>query len=59
MRIAFQNHDHSYMRSKLLRNNEENTFGTLYIGNGAWGVTPGRRRNSNPTFYVEEFEERK
>lgn len=37
---AFENHDHAYGRTKLLRNDKEDESGTLYIGDGAWGVDP-------------------
>ncbi|KYR02387.1 hypothetical protein DLAC_01226 [Tieghemostelium lacteum] len=36
--IAFENHYHLYKRTKLMKNGEPNPQGTLYIGDGAWGV---------------------
>jgi len=37
--VNFENHDHAYKRSYLLKNNEVVTAnGTLYLGDGAWGV---------------------
>lgn len=47
--VAFENHEHTFKRSHLLRNNEVVTEGgTLYLGDGAWGreqrpVTKGGR----------------
>jgi hypothetical protein len=38
LKIAFENHDHVFMRSKNLVNGVENVNGTLYIGDGAFGV---------------------
>lgn len=34
---AFENHDHTYKRSKRLRNGKVDPEGVLYIGDGAWG----------------------
>jgi hypothetical protein len=36
---GFENHDHIYKRSKRLRNGVETADGTLYVGDGTWGVT--------------------
>eukprot|EP01132_Coremiostelium_polycephalum_P001289 gene1289-1628_t len=36
--VAFENHYHLYKRTKLLKNQVEDPNGTLYIGDGAWGV---------------------
>lgn len=38
--MGFENHSHSYKRTKLLRDGKEDPTGTLYIGDGAWGVSP-------------------
>ena len=40
--VAFENHDHTYKRTHLLRNSEptKNDSGTLYLGDGCWGVKP-------------------
>jgi len=40
LNTAFENHDHTYARSKLLKGDKENANGTLYAGAGTWGVTP-------------------
>jgi len=37
--VGFENHSHTYKRTKLLRDGKEDPQGTLYIGDGAWGVT--------------------
>lgn len=37
---AFENHDHTLKRTKLLRNGEESADGTLYLGDGCFGVPP-------------------
>jgi len=37
--VGFENHSHTYKRTKLIRAEKEDPTGTLYIGDGAWGVT--------------------
>eukprot|EP00027_Filamoeba_sp_ATCC50430_P009323 CAMPEP_0168542832 /NCGR_PEP_ID=MMETSP0413-20121227/1555_1 /TAXON_ID=136452 /ORGANISM="Filamoeba nolandi, Strain NC-AS-23-1" /LENGTH=620 /DNA_ID=CAMNT_0008572729 /DNA_START=36 /DNA_END=1895 /DNA_ORIENTATION=- len=58
--VSFENHDHTYKRTKLLRNNEvcdldsttnDNTTCTLFMGDGAWGVTP--RSSIKHRWYLE------
>ena len=34
---AFENHDHVFKRTKLLRNEQVDPQGTLYLGDGCWG----------------------
>lgn len=38
--VAFENHDHTFKRSHLLRDGERATDGdgTLYLGDGCWGI---------------------
>eukprot|EP01095_Lingulamoeba_sp_RSL-Kostka_P008325 TRINITY_DN2753_c0_g1_i1.p1 TRINITY_DN2753_c0_g1~~TRINITY_DN2753_c0_g1_i1.p1 ORF type:complete len:792 (-),score=185.99 TRINITY_DN2753_c0_g1_i1:248-2623(-) len=36
--IAFEHHDHSYKRTYKLKGGAVNKNGTVYIGDGAWGV---------------------
>ncbi len=38
--VGFENHDHTFKRTKRLRNNELDPEGTLYIGDGNAGVFP-------------------
>lgn len=35
---AFENHDHAFKRTKLLRDNKPDPQGTLYLGDGCWGM---------------------
>ncbi len=35
---AFEHHDHTFKRSKLLRDNKPDPHGTLYLGDGCWGM---------------------
>ena len=42
MAIIFENHTHAFKRSKKLKNGVPNENGTIYLGEGNWGVTkPG------------------
>eukprot|EP01133_Synstelium_polycarpum_P019969 gene19969-23930_t len=36
--IAFENHDHAYKRTKSMRNSVPGLNGTVYMGDGSWGV---------------------
>ena len=38
--VGFEHHDHTFKRTKRLRNNEENPNGALYVGDGNAGVMP-------------------
>lgn len=40
--VAFENHDHAFKRSHLIRNGQINPMGVLYMGDGAWGVSKPR-----------------
>ncbi|KYQ90293.1 hypothetical protein DLAC_08896 [Tieghemostelium lacteum] len=39
MTVGFENHDHAYKRTYPMINGVQNPNGTVYIGDGAWGVT--------------------
>lgn len=40
VRMVFENHDHAYKRTKPLLGGQPDRSGVVYIGDGAWGVTP-------------------
>ena len=50
---AFENHDHMFKRSKLLRDGQESDKGVLYLGDGAWGKGP-RTLDLTPRPYLEK-----
>ena len=52
---AFENDHHVYKRSKLLKGDKIHQDGTLYIGDGAWGVGT-RKPGAKEYWYVEKFE---
>ncbi len=49
---AFEHHDHVFKRTKLLRNNQPDSAGTLYLGDGCWGQ--GSRTVDNIRRWYEE-----
>ncbi len=54
--IAFENHDHTFKRSKPLRNNAVQADGTIYLGDGCFGVPP--RTVEPERWYLEKAESR-
>jgi hypothetical protein len=50
---AFENDHHVYKRSKLIKGGKVDKSGTLYIGDGAWGVKT-RSFDASGLWYVEE-----
>jgi len=38
--VAFEHDDHTYKRTKLLRDGEQSEDGILYLGDGSWGIGP-------------------
>jgi hypothetical protein len=54
--LVFENHDHTYKRTRPLLNNKVNKNGITYIGDGAWGVAQPRRPQSvRKPFYLEKL----
>jgi acid phosphatase type 7 len=50
---AFENHEHSYKRSHLLRGDAIAEDGVLYIGDGGWGVDhPRKPRRTGENWYL-------
>jgi hypothetical protein len=50
---AFENDHHIYKRSKLIKGGKVDESGTLYIGDGAWGVKT-RSFDASDLWYVKE-----
>lgn len=53
LRVAFENHDHTYKRTFALLKNKKDKNGVIYLGDGAWGVrnpSNGKRR-----FYINKL----
>ncbi len=51
--MVFENHDHAYKRTPPIRHGEINPEGTVYIGDGAWGVQIRAPHNPDETWYLE------
>jgi len=47
---AFEHHDHVFKRTKLLRNNQPDPQGTLYLGDGCWGMPSRPITNTRPWY---------
>ncbi len=54
VQLAFEHHDHTYKRTKPIRNGKVSDDGIIYMGDGAWGV--GERPVHDPatTWYLEK-----
>jgi acid phosphatase type 7 len=52
--LSFENHDHTFKRTKPLRNNKVDPEGVVYIGDGAWGVTTRRDDDAHNRWYLEK-----
>jgi hypothetical protein len=50
---SFENHDHTFKRTKLIRGTEVHPEGTLYIGDGCMGVPPREIKNADK-WYMEK-----
>lgn len=48
VKLAFEHHNHAFKRTKPLLEGKEHSSGIVYIGDGAWGVSPrGSFKNSS------------
>ncbi len=55
IRVAFENHDHVFKRSHLIRGGKiaEDGEGVIYLGDGAWGQGP-RAISVSPRWYLDK-----
>jgi hypothetical protein len=51
--VGFEHHDHVFKRSKPLKGNQVVEKGTVYVGDGAFGVDP-RETDPQPRWYNEK-----
>jgi acid phosphatase type 7 len=54
VKVAFENHDHTYKRTHPIRGGEVSDDGIVYIGDGAWGVST-RSGDSKEEWYIDKF----
>lgn len=40
LRVALENHDHTFKRTKVLKENQVSDTGTVYLGDGCFGINP-------------------
>ncbi len=52
VRLAFENHDHAFKRTKPLREGKVDPEGIVFLGDGAWGVGP--RQPHADSWYLEK-----
>lgn len=67
LRVALENHDHTFKRTKVLKNHEVAEEGTVYLGDGSFGVNPrhipepGRwyleKASGTPHFWLVEIDD--
>jgi hypothetical protein len=51
--VSFENHDHSFKRTKVLKGNQVAETGTVYMGDGSFGVNP-REAVDPDRWYLEK-----
>jgi acid phosphatase type 7 len=51
VKLAFENHDHVFKRTHPIRANQVDPSGTVYLGDGAWGVEL-RKPTEQPRWYL-------
>ncbi len=56
IRVAFENHDHTYKRTHPIRDGKVSEDGVVYIGDGAWGVRTRDVHSVDETWYLKRAE---
>lgn len=52
LKLAFENHDHTYKRTHPIKNNTIDQDGIVYIGDGSWGTRPRQVHEAAKTWYL-------
>lgn len=52
VKLAFENHDHCFKRTHPLRDGKIDPKGTVYLGDGAWGVGLRKPDPNIPRWYI-------
>jgi hypothetical protein len=50
--VVYENHEHSYKRTPLIRGGQLDREGILYLGDGAWGAPPRVVHDPQDTWYL-------
>ncbi len=56
VRVAFENHDHTYKRTHPIRGEQLHPAGIVYIGDGAWGVVHRPVHDPEETWFLKRAE---
>jgi hypothetical protein len=56
VKIAFEHHDHAFKRTFPLRGGKLDPMGTIYLGDGAWGVNVRPADLEHPRWYIARTE---
>lgn len=54
VKLVFENHDHCFKRTVPLRAGKVDPKGTIYLGDGAWGVELRKPDSAKPRWYIAE-----
>ena len=54
--MVFENHDHRYKRTPPIRNLEIADNGSVYFGDGGWGVNMHSEGSNEDEWFIKEFE---
>ncbi len=52
VKLVFENHDHCFKRTLPIRGNKVDPQGTIYLGDGAWGVGLREPDPKKPKWYI-------
>lgn len=52
VKLVFENHDHCFKRTHPLRDGKIDPKGTIYLGDGAWGVGLRKPDPTKPKWYI-------
>ncbi|GAB5411135.1 MAG: hypothetical protein ChlgKO_02490 [Chlamydiales bacterium] len=55
--LAFENDNHTYKRTHPIKNEQIDPAGTLYLGDGAWGVDPRRPQSPSKLWYLAKSQQ--
>ncbi len=54
VKLAFENHDHTYKRTFPIKRNEIHENGIVFVGDGAWGVYVRETHKVEDTWYLNK-----
>lgn len=54
VKLAFENHDHTFKRTKKIRNGRVHPDGIVYIGDGSWGVSTRSADDKHQRWWLEK-----